>query len=185
MSTLEDTGFVLVGPVIQARSLLTVQGGRRDCSVDSHSHIHYTIGWWSRQDVETKISSPRIQAVVVDHTSLMSVATAMATNAANLVRYLEKPRGVYWQGFFLPLICLVFGLLGIVSTSLTKVIYGEHIWDSIGLAAQWDTPGGRCLAFFVEFAWCVAHIGTSHDQVAIHYVNTRRGDGGSQASSKM
>jgi NCS1 family nucleobase:cation symporter-1 len=74
---------------------------------------------------------------------------------------LRKPSGVYWQGFFLPLICLVLGLFGIISTSSAKVVYGRYIWDPVELAAQWQTPGGKGLAFFVGFAWCVAQIGTN------------------------
>ncbi|KAH0001887.1 uridine permease-like protein Fui1, partial [Aureobasidium melanogenum] len=121
--------------------------------------------------------------------SLMSVAgswATMATNVADFTRYLRNPQGVYWQGFFLPLICLVLGLFGIISTSSAKVVYGEYIWDPIGLAAQWDTPGGKCLAFFVGFAWCIAQIGTnlsanvisaSNDLTSLFpkYINIRRG----------
>ncbi|KAH0142024.1 hypothetical protein KCU67_g14228, partial [Aureobasidium melanogenum] len=110
----------------------------------------------------------------------------MATNVADFTRYLRNPQGVYWQGFFLPLICLVLGLFGIISTSSAKVVYGEYIWDPIGLAAQWDTPGGKCLAFFVGFAWCIAQIGTnlsanvisaSNDLTSLFpkYINIRRG----------
>ncbi|KAI5267440.1 uridine permease-like protein Fui1 [Aureobasidium subglaciale] len=121
--------------------------------------------------------------------SLMSVAgswATMATNVADFTRYLKNPQGVYWQGFFLPLICLILGLFGIISTSSAKVVYGEYIWDPIGLAAQWETPGGKCLAFFVGFAWCVAQIGTnlsanvisaSNDLTNLFpkYINIRRG----------
>lgn len=96
--------------------------------------------------------------------SMMSVTgswATMATNVADFTRYLKKPKGVYWQGFFLPFICLILGLFGIISTSASKVVYGEYIWDPIALAAKWETPGGKALAFFVGFAWCVAQIGTN------------------------
>jgi NCS1 family nucleobase:cation symporter-1 len=96
--------------------------------------------------------------------SMMAVTgswATMATNVADFTRYLRKPSGVYWQGFFLPLICLVLGLFGIISTSSAKVVYGRYIWDPVELAAQWQTPGGKGLAFFVGFAWCVAQIGTN------------------------
>jgi NCS1 family nucleobase:cation symporter-1 len=96
--------------------------------------------------------------------SMMAITgswATMATNVADFTRYLRKPNGVYWQGLFLPIICLLLGLFGIISTSSAKVVYGRYIWDPIELAAQWHTPGGKCLAFFVGFAWCVAQIGTN------------------------
>jgi len=85
----------------------------------------------------------------------------MATNVPDFTRYLKKPQGVYWQGLFLPLISIILGLFGIISTSAAKIVYGEYIWDPLALAAQWEGPAGRCGAFFVGFAWCVAQIGTN------------------------
>lgn len=96
--------------------------------------------------------------------SMMSVAggwATMATNVPDFTRYLKKPQGVYWQGLFLPLISILLGLFGIISTSCSKVVYGEYIWDPLVLAAQWHGPAGRCGAFFVGFTWVVAQIGTN------------------------
>ncbi|KAH9815719.1 Permease for cytosine/purines, uracil, thiamine, allantoin [Teratosphaeria destructans] len=98
--------------------------------------------------------------------SVMSVAggwATMATNVPDFTRYLKKPQGVYWQGLFLPLISIILGLFGIISTSSAKVVYGEYIWDPLSLAAQWHGPAGRCGAFFVGFA-CLCR-----------YINIRRG----------
>lgn len=121
--------------------------------------------------------------------SMMSVAggwATMATNVPDFTRYLRNPRGVYWQGLFLPLIGLVLGLFGIISCSAAKVVYGEYIWDPLALAAKWDGPSGRCGAFFVGLCWVVAQIGTNlsanvisfaNDMVSLfpRYVNIRRG----------
>ncbi|KAK4541783.1 hypothetical protein LTR36_007315 [Oleoguttula mirabilis] len=121
--------------------------------------------------------------------SMMSVAggwATMATNVPDFTRYLAKPQGVYWQGFFLPLISIILGLFGIISTSSAKVVYGEYIWDPLTLAAQWHGPGGRCGAFFVGFTWVVAQIGTNLSANVISafndltnlfpkYINIRRG----------
>jgi len=93
---------------------------------------------------------------------------------------------VYWQVPFLPLIQLVLGLFGIISTSASKVVYGQYIWDPLLLAAQWDGPSGRAGAFFVGFCWVVAQIGTnlsanviscSNDMMSLFpkYINIRRG----------
>ena len=85
----------------------------------------------------------------------------MATNIPDFTRYLKKEQGVYWQVPFLPLIQLVLGLFGIISTSASMVVYGEYIWDPLALAAKWDGPSGRAGAFFVGFCWVIAQIGTN------------------------
>ncbi|KAK3655197.1 hypothetical protein LTR56_003618 [Elasticomyces elasticus] len=121
--------------------------------------------------------------------SMMSVAggwATMATNVPDFTRYLKTTKGVWWQGLFLPLISLLLGLFGIISTSSAKVVYGEYIWDPLVLAAQWQGPAGRCGAFFVGFTWVVAQIGTnlsanvisaSNDLTNLFpkYINIRRG----------
>jgi NCS1 family nucleobase:cation symporter-1 len=110
----------------------------------------------------------------------------MATNIPDFTRYLKRPQGVYWQVAFLPLISLLLGMFGIISTSAAKVVYGSYIWDPLGLAAEWNGPGGRAGAFFVGFTWCVAQIGTNlsanviscaNDLTSLFpkYINIRRG----------
>src|SRR6266536_864624 len=110
----------------------------------------------------------------------------MATNIPDFTRYLKKEQGVYWQVPFLPLIQLMLGLFGIISTSASKVVYGEYIWDPLALAAKWDGPSGRCGAFFVGFCGVIAQIGTnlsanviscSNDMTSLFpkYINIRRG----------
>ncbi|KAK3110771.1 hypothetical protein LTR53_014604 [Teratosphaeriaceae sp. CCFEE 6253] len=110
----------------------------------------------------------------------------MATNVPDFTRYLAKPRSVYWQALFLPLLSIMLGLFGVISTSSAKVVYGEYLWDPLTLAAQWHGPAGRCGAFFVGFTWVVAQIGTnlsanvisaSNDLVNLFpkYINIRRG----------
>jgi NCS1 family nucleobase:cation symporter-1 len=85
----------------------------------------------------------------------------MATNIPDFTRYMHNSRGVYWQALFLPVINLLMAMFGVISTSCSKVVYGEYIWSPLELAAQWDGPGGRCGAFFVGFCWVVAQIGTN------------------------
>lgn len=79
----------------------------------------------------------------------------MATNIPDFTRYLKKSNGVYWQAAFLPLICLLLGMFGIISTSAAKVVYGDYIWDPLTLVSNWEGPSGRCGAFFVGLAWSV------------------------------
>jgi len=110
----------------------------------------------------------------------------MATNIPDFTRYLERPQGVYWQVVFLPLISIMLGLFGIISTSCAKIVYGEYIWNPLVLAAQWDGPAGRAGAFFVGFTWVIAQIGTNLSANVIScandltnlfpkYINIRRG----------
>jgi NCS1 family nucleobase:cation symporter-1 len=110
----------------------------------------------------------------------------MATNVPDFTRYMRKAQGVYWQAFFLPVISIILGMFGIISTSAAKVVYGEYIWDPVSLAAQWDGPSGRCGAFFVGLCWVIAQIGTnlsanviscSNDMVGLFpkYISIRRG----------
>ncbi|KAF2168101.1 hypothetical protein M409DRAFT_21546 [Zasmidium cellare ATCC 36951] len=106
--------------------------------------------------------------------SMMSVAggwATMATNVPDFTRYLKNPRGVYWQGFFLPFIATMLGIFGIISCSAAKVVYGEYIWDPLTLASKWEGPAGRCGAFFVGFCWVVAQIGTNLSANVISYAN--------------
>jgi nucleobase:cation symporter-1, NCS1 family len=110
----------------------------------------------------------------------------MATNIPDFTRYMKHSRGVGLQGLLLPFITLLIGMFGIISTSCSKVVYGEYIWSPLDLAAKWDGPWGRCGAFFVGFSWVVGQIGTnlsanvvscSNDMVNLcpKYINIRRG----------
>lgn len=117
---------------------------------------------------------------------LTLIRATMATNIPDFTRYLKKEKGVYWQVPFLPIIQLVLGLFGIISTSASKVVYGEYVWDPLLLASHWEGPSGRAGAFFVGFCWVVAQIGTnlsanviscSNDMMSLFpkYINIRRG----------
>jgi NCS1 family nucleobase:cation symporter-1 len=106
--------------------------------------------------------------------SMMSICGLWATMSVNIpdfTRYLRSPKGVYWQGLILPTISIVLGLFGIISTSCSKVVYGEYIWDPIELASRWDGPSGRAGAFFVGLCWVVAQIGTNLSANVISYAN--------------
>ncbi|KXT02191.1 hypothetical protein AC578_5958 [Pseudocercospora eumusae] len=106
--------------------------------------------------------------------AMMSCAggwATMATNVPDFTRYLKSPKGVYWQGFFLPFIGLMLGLFGIISCSAAKVVYDEYIWDPLVLANKWDGAAGRCGAFFVGLCWVVAQIGTNLSANVISYAN--------------
>ncbi|KAK7550519.1 permease for cytosine/purines, uracil, thiamine, allantoin-domain-containing protein [Phyllosticta citricarpa] len=108
--------------------------------------------------------------------SVMSIAggwATMATNVPDFTRYMKKghERGVYWQALCLPVISVLLGLFGIISTSASKVVYGEYLWDPTALANEWQGPAGRCGAFFVGFSWVVGQIGTNLSANVISFAN--------------
>lgn len=118
--------------------------------------------------------------------SLTGSWATMATNVADYTRYLRKSDHVWLQAMLMPGISTFIGVMGIIATSASKVVYGEYIWDPIQLAGRWDGPGGRAAAFFVGIAWCVAQIGVNvsanviscaNDMTSLcpKYINIRRG----------
>lgn len=139
---------------------------------------------WNQQPLVS--GSTKSWLILSSLSSMTGGWATMATNVADFTRYLKKPGGVYWQTLFVPGICTILGVFGIIGTSCAKVVYGEYIWDPLTLASMWDGPKGRAAAFFVGFAWCVAQIGVnlsanviscSNDMVNLwpKYISIRRG----------
>lgn len=84
---------------------------------------------------------------------MSSVTGSWATLACNIPdfsRYAKATRGQYIQLPFLPIIFTVCGVLGIVTTSASKIIYGEFLWNPLDIIANWQATGhgGRAAAFF-------------------------------------
>jgi NCS1 family nucleobase:cation symporter-1 len=111
--------------------------------------------------------------------------STVGTNISDFSRYLKNPRTVWVQTFWFPFICTALGLLGIITTSASKTLYGEYIWDPVVIASMWTGPGGRAGAFFCGLAWMVAQIGVnvsanviscSHDLMSLFpkFINLRR-----------
>lgn len=59
------------------------------------------------------------------------------------------------------MICFSIAILGIISASASKVLYGEYVWDPLTLCLKWKSPGGRAAAFYCGLAWMVAQIGVN------------------------
>ncbi|KAF2998663.1 hypothetical protein E8E13_008095 [Curvularia kusanoi] len=139
---------------------------------------------WDQQP--TVSGSHKSWLILSSMSSMTGSWATMATNVSDFTRYMRKTTGVYWQALFVPGICTMFGVFGIISTSCAKVVYGAYIWDPLALAAMWEGAGGRAAAFFVGFAWCIAQIGVnlsanviscSNDMVNLcpKYISIRRG----------
>lgn len=111
----------------------------------------------------------------------------MATNIADVSRYVKNPKHQVVQAASLPLVGLYIGVMGMIACSATRVIYGEFIWSPAELLARWQgTAGGRAAVFFCGMSFCLAQIGInmsanivslSNDLSGLfpRYINIRRG----------
>jgi len=124
--------------------------------------------------------------------SCMSAVTGswatLACNIPDFSRYARSSRGQYVQLPFLPLIFTACGVLGIVTTSASYVLYGSYLWNPLDIIAHWldSGSGGRTAAFFAALSWYIAQVGTNITANSIsaandltvmfpRYVNIRRG----------
>lgn len=124
---------------------------------------------WNQKPQYT--GSTRSWMILSYMTSLSGGWATMATNIPDYTRYLKKPRGIWLQALLVPVVCTFIGVLGIISTSASKVLYGTYIWDPLELASHWEGPGGRAAAFFVGLAWVVAQIGVNVSANVISFAN--------------
>ncbi|KAF1989082.1 uridine permease-like protein Fui1 [Aulographum hederae CBS 113979] len=97
---------------------------------------------------------------------MSSVTGSWATLACNIPdfsRYAHSSRGQYIQLPFLPIIFTLCGVLGIITTSASKVIWGEPLWNPLDIITHWQSygSGGRAAAFFAALSWYIAQVGTN------------------------
>jgi NCS1 family nucleobase:cation symporter-1 len=122
--------------------------------------------------------------------SMSAVTGSWATLACNIPdfsRYARSSKGQYIQLPFLPIIFTACGVLGIVTTSASYVVYGSYLWNPLDIVAMWlDNPAGRAAAFFAALSWYIAQVGTNITANSISaandltvlfpkYVNIQRG----------
>ncbi|KAI9664553.1 MAG: hypothetical protein M1821_005999 [Bathelium mastoideum] len=97
--------------------------------------------------------------------SMSAVTGSWATLACNIPdfsRYAKETKGQYVQLPFLPIIFTACGVLGIVTTSASIVVYGQALWNPLDIISHWlDNPGGRAAAFFAALSWYIAQVGTN------------------------
>ncbi|KIW18448.1 hypothetical protein PV08_02736 [Exophiala spinifera] len=121
---------------------------------------------------------------------MSSVTGSWATLACNIPdfsRYAKSSKGQYIQLPFLPAIFTVCGVMGIVTTSASKVVYGEYLWNPLDIIDHWlGSHGGRAAAFFAALSWYIAQVGTNITANSISaandmtvmcpkYINIKRG----------
>jgi nucleobase:cation symporter-1, NCS1 family len=69
--------------------------------------------------------------------SMSAVTGSWATLACNIPdfsRYARSSKGQYIQLPFLPMIFTVCGVLGIVTTSASFVVYGKYLWNPLDIS---------------------------------------------------
>ncbi|KAH9908847.1 NCS1 nucleoside transporter [Xylariomycetidae sp. FL2044] len=96
-------------------------------------------------------------------TSVTGTWSTLAVNIPDFTRYATTTKGQYIQLPAMPIIFTVCGVLGIITTSASKVFTGEYLWNPLEIIAIWLDygAGGRCAAFFAALAWYVAQVGTN------------------------
>lgn len=99
---------------------------------------------------------------------MSSVTGSWATLACNIPdfsRYAKSSKGQYIQLPFLPIIFTICGVLGIITTSATIIIWpeGGYLWNPLDIIAHWQEYGhsGRAAAFFAATSWYIAQVGTN------------------------
>ncbi|KAJ2903963.1 ncs1 allantoate transporter [Zalerion maritima] len=108
--------------------------------------------------------------------SMTSVTGSWATLAVNIpdfTRYAKSPNGQFVQAPFIPILFTICGIVGIITTSASKVITGEYLWNPLDIIALWLDlgSGGRCAAFFAALAWFIATVGTNATANSISAAN--------------
>lgn len=100
-----------------------------------------------------------------------------------------KPnRAQYIQLPFLPIIFTICGVMGIITTSASYIVYGQYYWNPLDIVNEWLANGhaGRAAAFFAALSWYIAQVGTNitansisaaNDMTVLcpKYINIRRG----------
>lgn len=96
-------------------------------------------------------------------TAVTGAWSTLACNIPDFTRYARSTSVQYVQLPFIPFLFTACGVLGIVTTSCSKVITGTYLWNPLNIIEIWLDygAGGRCAAFFAALAWLIASIGTN------------------------
>ncbi|KAL3462316.1 permease for cytosine/purines, uracil, thiamine, allantoin-domain-containing protein [Aspergillus heterothallicus] len=86
-----------------------------------------------------------------------------ATNAADFLRYAQKPSAAWWpQIIGFPLSTFIYGLIGNLIVSSSVIIFGELVWNPINLLdmllTQNYSSGRRAAVFFLSLGFTYASV---------------------------
>lgn len=126
--------------------------------------VHKAGGGGALFDLQPEVSG---QTYIFLWLSCMSSVTGswatLACNIPDFSRYAKATRGQYIQLPVLPILFTLCGVIGIVTTSATKIIYGTYYWNPLDILTEWQAygHGGRAAAFFAALSWYIAQVGTN------------------------
>jgi nucleobase:cation symporter-1, NCS1 family len=105
--------------------------------------------------------------------SVTGLWATLGVNISDFTRYAKSSEGQLVQGPFIPFLFTLCGVLGIVTTSATKVFTGEYLWNPLDVISLWldGGSGGRCAAFFAALSWFIATVGTNATANSISAAN--------------
>ena len=83
----------------------------------------------------------------------------MGLNIPDFTRYAKDQRSQYLgQALGLPITMTLFALIGVMVTKATEVIYGQTIWNPVGVIAKFDSP---FILFISMSIICIATLSTN------------------------
>ena len=111
----------------------------------------------------TKFGSERAYLWLSSMSAVTGSWATLACNIPDFSRYARSSKGQYIQLPFLPIIFTLCGVLGIVTTSASYVLYGTYLWNPLTINEKWldGGHGGRTAAFFAALSWYIAQVGTN------------------------
>ncbi|KAF2157868.1 uridine permease-like protein Fui1 [Myriangium duriaei CBS 260.36] len=154
--------------------------------------VHQAGGGGSLFDQPTTVhGSERAWLWLSCMTAVTGTWATLACNIMDFSRY-ARPNAAKAQYVQLPFLTIAYtlcGVLGIVTTSASHVIWGQYYWNPLDILSHWAqdySHGGRAAAFFAALAWYIAQVGTNITANSIsaandltvlcpRYINIRRG----------
>lgn len=101
--------------------------------------------------------------------SAIGPKATLALNITDFTRYTRNPRQAIWPQFVgLVVLVTLCGILGIIVTSATKVIYNVDTWNPLEVELLWKN---RAAQFFSSFCWMLAVLGTNISANSVSFAN--------------
>ncbi|MGK5086029.1 NCS1 family nucleobase:cation symporter-1 [Bdellovibrionota bacterium FG-2] len=99
-------------------------------------------------------------------TGMVGFWATLSLNIPDFTRYARSQRAqIVGQAIGLPTSMTLFAFIGVVVTSATAIIFGNTIWDPVGLAGKFESP------ILVSFAMIAVAISTLATNIAANIVS--------------
>ncbi|KAI0121223.1 putative allantoin permease [Xylariales sp. AK1849] len=105
-------------------------------------------------------------------TSVTGGYSTLAVNIADFSRFSKNSKDPWWQLPIIPFMKTIVGIMGVISASAAKQIYGEALWNPLDIVNKWQgSPGGRAAAFFCGCIWLLAQVSVNISANAVSFAN--------------